>query len=557
LLAFAVILGVALTAMWVARSWGSAGNEESAPPSFQQLTFRHGFIQNARFTPDGQGVIYAAGWDGEPVRLFETRLSGPESKPIGPVPAGLASISSAGELALIQGCRLDFGSCVGTLATMPLAGGAPRELLEDVIGADWTPDGRALAAIQISGGEYRLQFPLGTSLYSTPGKLEFLAFSPRGDRIAFIEFPLISEESGSLKIIDLRGRTTELSTGWRTIAGLAWSPDGEEIWITANDRGRRRSLYAVSLGGTQRLVFHVPADLLVFDVFRDGRALLATFLSRSHMIWSSKGVDRELSWLDWSTAADLSADGNTVLFYEWGEGVGASPAVYVRKADGSDAVRLGPGKALALSPDSRWALALEETSTPQLVLLPTGAGESRRLPAHGLVDFYWARWFPDGRRILVVASDAEAIPRSYIQDTETGRLEPIAEKGMLALLASPDGQSLLLEDPLGPIVLWPLDGGKPQPLNGLVTGDRPIQWSADGKFLYLRGPEEDALRIYRYNPASERREFWKELMPHDRAGLIGIATGRGELAMTPDGNGYVFTYWSIIRNLFLGESLRP
>ena len=93
------------------------------------------------------------------------------------------------------------------------------------------------------------------------------------------------------------------------------------------------------------------------------------------MVWSRAGKDQEVSWLDWSTVADLSADGKTVLFYEWGEGVGAAPVVYVRKVDGSDAVRLGPGKALALSRDGQWALALQETSTPQLVLLPTGTGD--------------------------------------------------------------------------------------------------------------------------------------------------------------------------------------
>jgi Tol biopolymer transport system component len=556
--ALTTALAVGLAGFYVAQSRASRGGAAgAATPVFQQLTFRRGFIQDARFTPDGEGVIYAAGWDGEPVRLFETRVSGPESRPIGPTNAGLAGISSKGELALIQGCRLDFGGCVGTLATMPLAGGAPRELLEDVVGAAWTPDGHGLAAIQIVGGEYQLQFPIGKTLHASAGKLESPAFSPGGDRIAFIELPLISEESGSLKLVDLEGRTTELSAGWRTISTVAWSPDGEEIWITASDRGRRRSLYAVSLTGARRLIFRAPGDLMMFDLFRDGRALLATFLSRSHMVWSSSGMDRDLSWLDWSTAADVSADGQTLLFYEWGEGVDAVPVVYVRKADGSDAVRLGPGKALALSPDGRWALALQETASPQLALLPTGAGESRPLPTHGLVDFYRARWFPDGKRILVVGSDNEAIPRSYVQDIETGQLQQIGEDGMLAFLPSRDGGSVVMEDPLGPYLLVPLDGGTTRPLEGLLPGDRPIQWSTNGRFLYLRGPEDDILRIYRYDPATRKRELWKELAPHDRAGLIGLATGRGELAMTPDGNSYVFTYWSILRHLFLAEGLPP
>jgi Tol biopolymer transport system component/predicted Ser/Thr protein kinase len=555
-IAVAAALGAGATAVYIASRPGPPGVVETASaPRFQQLTFRRGFIQNARFAPGGQAIIYAAGWDGAPVRLFETGRLGPESRPLGPSPAGLASISSAGELALIQGCRLDWASCVGTLATMPLGGGAPRDVLEDVVSADWTPDGRALAAIQVSDGEYRLQFPIGKSLYATPGRLGWVAFSPRGDRLAFVEFPLLSDESGVLKIVDLEGRATTLSSGWKTIRGVNWSAAGDEIWLSASDHGRRCSLYAVSLAGAVRLISHAPADVMLLDLSRDRRALLATTLHRAYMIWSSAGKDHELSWLDWSTVADLSADGKTVLFYEWGEGVGASPVVYSRKVDGSDAVRLGPGKALALSPDGRWALALQETSPPQLVLLNTGAGKSRPLPAEGLTDFYWAKWFPDGRRLLVVGSGADAVPRSYIQDTETGKLEAIADKGMLAALVSPDGRNILVGDPLGPYLMWPLDGGKPVPIETLRPEDRPIQWSADGRFLYLRGPDEAVLRIYRYNLATGRRELWKELAPRDPAGVIGVATGRGELAMTPDGRDYVFTYWTVLRNLFLAEGL--
>ncbi len=484
------------------------------------------------------------------MRLFETRLSGPEARPIGPASAGLASISSKGEIALIQDCQLDWGSCVGTLATMPLAGGvAPRKVLEDVVSADWTPDGQQLAAIQITGGEYQLQFPIGKSLYETQGKLGWLAFSPRGDRLAFIEYPLISDEAGTLKIVDLEGRATTLSSGWRTVRGVDWSSSGDEIWVTASDHGRRCSLYAVSLTGTKRLLFHAPGDVMLLDLFHDHRALLATTEPRTHMIWSGGGDERDLSWLDWSTAADLSADGKTVLFYEWGEGVGASPYVCVRSADGSDVVRLGRGKALALSPDGRWALALQEGPRPQLVAMPTGAGEIRPLPAEGLTDFYWARWFPDGRRILVVAADADAIPRSYIQDFETGKLEPIGEKGMLAVLPSPEGRRILISDPLGSYLLYPLDGGKPLPIEGLTSEDWPIQWSPDERFLYLRRAEGGVLNIYRYTLANGERQLWKTLAPRDPAGIIGIASGRGELAMTPDGRAYVFTYWKAIRSL--------
>ena len=111
------------------------------------------------------------------------------------------------------------------------------------------------------------------------------------------------------------------------------------------------------------------------------------------------------------------------------------------------------------------------------------------------------------------------IPRSYIQDTETGKLDPIGDKGMLAVLPSPDGRSVLIGDPLGSYLVWPLDGGKPMPIDGLTSEDRPIQWSPDGKFLYLRGPEAAVLRIYRYNSGQrttatlEDRCAWRSRRP--------------------------------------------
>jgi Tol biopolymer transport system component len=554
--ALAAVVGAAGTAIYLTtRDRRAAAPPVATAPSFHQLTFRRGLIQNARFAPDGQTIIFAAEWDGAPIRLFETRPSGPESKPLGPPSAGLASISSTGQVALIENCELDWGSCVGTLATMALGGGAPRPLLDDVVSADWTPDGQQLAAIQISAGEYQLQFPIGNTLYSSQGKLGWLAFSPRGDRLAFIEYPLISDEGGALKIVDLNGRVTTVSTGWRTIRGVDWAASGDEIWVTASDQGRRCSLYGVSIAGAKRLLFHAPGDVTLLDLSRDHRALLVTTEPRTHMIWSSAGGERDLSWLDWSTAADLSTDGQTVLFYEWGEGVGAAPNVYLRRADGSDAVRLGAGKALALSPDGRWALALQEGPPPQLVVMPTGTGAPKPLPAGGLTDFYWARWFPNGRQILVVASDAAAIPHSYIQDIETGKLDPIAEKGLLAMLPSPDERSVLIADPLGKFLLWPLDGRKGVQLKGITAEDRPIQWGPDGKFLYLRRIDGVTLNIYRYNLASGQRQLWKTLRPRDPAGIIGIDVGRGELAMTPDGRSYVFTYWKAIRSLFLAGEL--
>jgi Tol biopolymer transport system component len=551
--ALAIVLGAAAYGAW---QWSRrATSVITGNVTFTQVTFGHGHVTNARFAPDGQTIVYAASWNGAPLQVFETRPTGPESRPIGPASSSLASISSSGELALLLGCRLDYSNCIGTLARMPPGGGAPRELLEDVVSADWSPDGESLAAIQIAAGEYVLHFPPGKPLYTTEKKIGFMRFSPRGDRLAFVEHERVDAEAGALKVIDLEGRETTLTGRYANIRDFVWSPAGDEIWMSAIPRGTNASVYAVSMSGGERVLLHVPGALSILDLAKDGRAVMAHGLARGRIVWARGSEARELSWLDWSTVADLSRDGKTVLFSEWGQGVGSTPAVYLRTIDGADATRLGEGTALALSPDGLWALAVRETPQPQLVMLPTGAGTTRALPPHGLTDLYWARWFPDGNRLLVVGADADGVPGSFIQDVSTGRLEAVAEKGMLAVLVSPDGRSLLMYDPLTGYQLWPLDGGPSVELEGLDVQDRPIQWSSDTQLIYVKGSDDFALRINRFDLPTGRSQLLTELVPSDLSGVIGVAGGRGQLAVTPDGQSYVYTYWTFARNLFLVEGL--
>ena len=151
-IAAAILLGAGVTAAYLmTRPRPAAPAAIGTSATFKQLTFRRGFVNNARFPPDASTIFYSATWDGGPVETFETRSSAPESRSVLGTPAGLASVSSTGELALLRRCHFDWGLCIGTLATMPL-GGAPRDLLEDVISADWAPDGRTLAAVQVTDG---------------------------------------------------------------------------------------------------------------------------------------------------------------------------------------------------------------------------------------------------------------------------------------------------------------------------------------------------------------------------------------------------------------------
>ncbi|MGO9268678.1 MAG: protein kinase domain-containing protein [Terriglobia bacterium] len=134
----------------------------SKPPSppllYRQLTFRRGSIRSARFAPDGQTILYSAAWQGNPTDVFTARPEAPESRSMGLGRTQLMSVSSAAELAvLLDSKAIGTWVSMGTLARAPLAGGAPRDVLERVQWADWGPDGSTLAVVRDFGGKNRLE----------------------------------------------------------------------------------------------------------------------------------------------------------------------------------------------------------------------------------------------------------------------------------------------------------------------------------------------------------------------------------------------------------------
>jgi Tol biopolymer transport system component len=404
-------------------------------------------------------------------------------------------------------------------------------------------------------GRFRLEYPIGNVLYETAGWITYPRFSPGGDRIAFLDHPTLGENYGSVSLVDLSGHKTTLSSGWKQLKGLAWSPTGNEVWFSANRTTRSQLVYGVTLAGKERLLLQAPGWMRLQEISRDGRVLLLQASPRSRIVCQPPGpsAERDLSWFDWSTVADLSADGKRLLFYEWGEGVAGNPTVYLRDTSGGDAVRLGEGRALALSPDGKLALAVQQGSPPRLVLLSTGPGEEKPLPQSGLIDYYSAAWFPDGKRILFVAAGSDRQPRSYVQDIEGGEARAVTDETVQATLISPDGKLFAAVSGAGAYQLRPVDGGEPRPIRGALPGDELIQWSSDGRFLFLRGLGDSAVEFFRLDLSTGHREPWKKIAAADPVGLIGIQPA--SVHMTPDGRSYAYTYWKVLTELYLVDNL--
>ena len=326
---------IALAAVFAAGMFLQKRLGRTSPPSFQQITFGSGTIHSARFAPDGQTIVYSAAWDGNPRKLFLKHPSSPEALPLELPSANLLSISPTGEMAIAVDCRLAHPSvCEGTMARAALTGGSPRDVAEHIQEASWTPDGSNLLVVRDISGKARIEFPIGKVLYETTGYVSDARLSPKGDSIAFMDHPYSQDDSGTVALLDLAGKKTTLTSRWNKEGGLAWSPSGDEIWFTATDTGANQSLYAVTPSGKVRVVIRVPGGIKLQDVARNGRVLLARGASRVGTLGLLQGDSRErdLSWLDYSFVADISPDGQTLLFDEEGEAGGANYTVYVRKA---------------------------------------------------------------------------------------------------------------------------------------------------------------------------------------------------------------------------------
>jgi Tol biopolymer transport system component len=549
-----LMLGAALVLLGI--GYFSGRREEPSPPLYHQLTFRRGTIRMARFAPDGQTVVYSAAWEGNPVEVFAARPESPESRLLGLARTEILGISARGEMAVSLGPHLSGPyTSIGTLAQLPLAGGAPREMLEEVQWADWSPDGSNLLVVRVAGGRNRLEFPIGKVLFESGGWISHPRISPRGDMVAFLDHPQPGDDGGLVAVVGLDGHKRSLSSRQISTQGLAWSPGAEEIWFTATRQGSARAIYAINLWGRERLVARMPGTLTIQDIYKDGRVLLARDSWRRELKGLAPGEtkERDLSWLDYSYPADLSPDGGTLLFDEEGEGGGWTYAVYLRKIDGSPAIRLGPGQATALSPDGKWVISLPSGSPAQFILLPTKAGESRPL-TNDTINHVWARCFPDSKRFVFSGNEPDRGVRLFVQDMTDGKAKPFSPEGTSAfsISLSPDGRVVAAIGPDQKGYLYPVAGGEPRLIPGLESGEEPIIWGPENQSLFVYRPGQLPAKIYRLNVGNGERTLWKQLMPSDPAGVNHI----GPILLSSDGKTYVYGYHRTLTDLYLVEGLK-
>jgi predicted Ser/Thr protein kinase len=530
----------------------------SAVPTFRELTFRRGALVTARFAPDPRSAIYSAAWEGRPQTLFISSPNSTESRDLGLSGTQVLAVSSGGQMAVLRRLRVSDNhfTHIGTLAQLSVGADAPRDLLDNVEAADWNPDGNALAVVHVVSGQSRLEYPTGKVLYETAGWISDVRFSAQGDRLAFIDHNLLGDDGGTISVVDLSGKKTDLTQRWASVLGLAWSPSADEIWFTATATGFSRSLRGVSLSGKLRELLSAPGTLTLHDA-AGGRALISRDAMRAGAIGRAPGEnqERDLSWQDWTVPNDISEDGKLVLFIEAGEAGGGEYAVFARDTNGASAVRLGQGSGLALSPDGKWALVLRQNmSPPDFALLPTGVGQQRTLPTGNIIPNS-GQFFADSKRVLFAGHEPSHASRVYVMNLDGGQPRAITPEGFRlgpnAHAVSPNGNLIATVSSDG-IALVSVDGGEPQLVRGSQSGDEPLRWAKEGNVLFLGTRGETVCPVSRLDIQTGGRTPWRTFSPSDVAGVIGVACPR----ISADEQHYVFGYVRNLSDLFLVEHLK-
>jgi Tol biopolymer transport system component len=521
---------------------------------FRQVNVRREAVFQAAFSRTSDAVVYSASSEGNTPRIFVVGREYPEPRLLDPPGMQLLAVSSRNEIAVLLGARYIWHrTFTGTLARLPLGGGAPRAVLEGVRQADWSPDGSELAVVREVGGTDRLEYPIGRVLRQASGYMSDVRVSPRGDRLAYFEHPRKWDDRGSVNVVDLEGHATVLSDGYWSARGLAWSPDGREVLFSASVDGGGYTVYGVTLDGRRRLIFQPPGGLILQDVAADGRWLAARPDFRYAAMVGSPGAgpDRDLSWLNTSHARALSPDGRTLLFAE--TGLGPQYAVCLRGTDGSPVVRLGEGWPADLSHDGRWVLAVLQSRPPELVVYPTGAGATRHLERGNIENYAAAEWFPDGARILLNGNEPGRGPRLFVQDAGGGPPRGVTPEGTRDGRLSADGRVVLARGPEGGYRLYPLAGGEARAVPGLAEEDLVAHWSEDARWVLAYRRAEIPCRLDRVWLDTGRRELFAEVAPPDRTGLLSL---RG-LTFTHDTRSYAYTAYYQVSSLFVSEPSEP
>jgi len=569
--ALGLAAGLTAIGFWLGRSAAPVAPEPAAAAARAQwtrLSFRRGLIEQARFTGDGATFAYAARWGADTADIFLGAPGDPVPRARELAGADLLAASRRRELALLVDVEVTGRHARrGVLARAPLdAGALARAELRDVQWADYGPGGE-LAVVRWAGGAARLEYPPGTVLLEEKGGwLGAPRISPDGAAVAIARHPSLASERGWLELVDRGGGARRLGPDWAVLGGLAWRPDGREVWFSAADGGALELRAASASGGAVRTLASAPGGIALEDVAPDGSALVRRD-EIDLLVWAGRRNDPplDLSWLDGSSVYDVSRDGRTFLMGDGqpidGAPDRAHPRVLIRRSDGSPAVAVAEGFPGGLLENASGALVIAPDRA-SLALVPTGGGEPRPVPIGDLRPIGKAAVAPDGDLVLVGVTRAGQPEEIYLVELASGARRRIGRPGLElppigGSISSDSKQVALVEASTDLLVLVSLDvdpggneGGEVRPAPGAQPGEGFARFRTR-RALYVARLGGTRIDVGRIDLDTRTRELWRTFRPPDPSGVLEIST----FALGTLSDSYAFTCRRRLSTLYLVQGL--
>ena len=533
----ATLLGAALVAAAYAAGRRSPPASSTAALSMDQMTYQKQAIFSARYTSNGE-VVYSAADSGSSPRIYLLTSAYPQPRAVSDSATDLLAVSKKDEMAVLVGAVNDHHRVfTGTLARMPVSGGMPREVMTAVHDADWSPDGSQLAVVHDVNGKDRLEYPIGTVLYETPGYLSDVRVSSDGQHVAFNEHPEKGDDRGAVAVVDLKGNHKVLTPQYLAIEGLAWTPDDRSLAYGESTNSAILHVDEVTLDGEVRAGLPGVGNATIQDIGPDGRRLIIR-ADTFNRLWSKRASDsapKDLSWLDVTFFPILSGDGSLLVFGDGSSVSGDSYAVMLRRTDGSPAVRLGEGTDFSLSRDKQWVLSALPSVPVKLMMYPTGAGTARRLDNGEFAGIVGGSFLGDGSRILVCANEPNHAVRCYVRPMSNGTFKPFTPEGVSSAVASPDGESIVAMTSDG-YQQFSIRDGASRRVPGVRLNDQIIRYSPDGRFLWTRQQRSQPVHVEQIDIKTGARTVLLPDFSPPRAGVLGV----GFVALADDPHTYAY-----------------